>query len=621
MKGASPWSPVALAVMLCSVLIGAPTLAQAGADTLFVSPDGNDAWSGRLPEATANGTDGPLATLVAARNAVRELPKDRTVTVILRGGTYALTETLVFSPEDSGSEGHPVVYCAFPGERPTVTGGRSIEGWRQEGQLWVADVPQPPGGWYFAQLFVNGELQTRSREPDTDDWTQWPLTTKGIPHDELHLPERAVDLHYPNDLIRNWDNLHDIEINLLPCWRWMNCVIPLASVDEAEGHAVLAAPAHYNINANDPFRVENTLEGIDEPGEWCLNTKEGKVYYLAPEGVDMTTAEVIAPVLTQLIRVQGDEQAEQFVHDICLRGLTFNGVNRPQWDQVPEPERRTLDTNDSAILLEGAANCAIEECRFVGVAANAVRLNLTAMDNRIVGNEVVGAGGGGVQITGYEPGTKDVNQRNIVSRNHVHHSALEYWHSPAIMVVQSGHNTISYNYIHHMSYIGIAVSGTWVENFNLWKDQPGHGFRWEEMPDDDPLSRESVKPYLHSRHNLIAYNVIHDHMQLLLDGGGIYTNAIGLGNRILDNLVYNATGQADLGIYLDLQSDDVTVANNTVFNCTGPSTNGDGVGNTWESNSIYNMGEEPAEVVQTAQIMTAAAAQMAGPSWAADQTP
>ena len=40
---------------------------------LYVSPQGNDTWSGQLAEPNSEKTDGPLATLAAARDAVRRL--------------------------------------------------------------------------------------------------------------------------------------------------------------------------------------------------------------------------------------------------------------------------------------------------------------------------------------------------------------------------------------------------------------------------------------------------------------------------------------------------------------------------------------------------------------------
>ena len=39
---------------------------------LYVSPAGDDAWSGRRPDPTRDGRDGPFATLEAARDALRE---------------------------------------------------------------------------------------------------------------------------------------------------------------------------------------------------------------------------------------------------------------------------------------------------------------------------------------------------------------------------------------------------------------------------------------------------------------------------------------------------------------------------------------------------------------------
>src|SRR5262245_64755219 len=63
----------------------------------------------------------PFATLARARDAVRKLnaggPPQATVTVLVRGGTYVLTETLVFGPEDSGTPQRRVVYAAYSGEK------------------------------------------------------------------------------------------------------------------------------------------------------------------------------------------------------------------------------------------------------------------------------------------------------------------------------------------------------------------------------------------------------------------------------------------------------------------------------------------------------------------------
>ena len=59
---------------------------------VYVSPTGNDSWSGRLSDANAERSDGPLATLARARDLVRELKLSGRLsgpaTVWLRGGRY-----------------------------------------------------------------------------------------------------------------------------------------------------------------------------------------------------------------------------------------------------------------------------------------------------------------------------------------------------------------------------------------------------------------------------------------------------------------------------------------------------------------------------------------------------
>jgi len=59
---------------------------------LYVATNGKDTWPGTLPEPNATGTDGPLATLRRARDAVRGLRDAEgrlpgPVTVRVRGGT------------------------------------------------------------------------------------------------------------------------------------------------------------------------------------------------------------------------------------------------------------------------------------------------------------------------------------------------------------------------------------------------------------------------------------------------------------------------------------------------------------------------------------------------------
>ena len=147
------------------------TLALAGPTVLCVSPSGNDAWSGRLALPNAAKTDGPLASLVGARDAIRKLkaagPLTAPVEVRLRGGVYRPQEPLILEPQDSGTEQCPISYAYASKLFPTFSGGVPVTGFKPwRGQIVCADVPATLP--YFRSLFVDGERMIRARYPNRD---------------------------------------------------------------------------------------------------------------------------------------------------------------------------------------------------------------------------------------------------------------------------------------------------------------------------------------------------------------------------------------------------------------------------------------------------------------------
>lgn len=161
----------------CLVLvICAAGAAEDMADVRFyVALNGNDRWSGKLSAPNEAKTDGPFATLKRARDAVRELKQteglQKPVAVLVRAGTHYLKEPLVLGPEDSGTQACPVAYRAFPGEQVVLSGGRRIAGpWKSDdGNIYSTQLPDVRAGkWYFRQLRVGAERQTRARYPNRD---------------------------------------------------------------------------------------------------------------------------------------------------------------------------------------------------------------------------------------------------------------------------------------------------------------------------------------------------------------------------------------------------------------------------------------------------------------------
>jgi len=139
----------------CAVLCACLSVFVARGDRAFyVSPSGNDAWTGRLPAASVQANDGPFRSVARARDEIRRLKRGGAVgpvTVFLRGGRYELDGTLEFTPGDSGTEDAPIAYSAYQGETPVLSAGTKLTTIRDAGTHWEVDLPRvKQGDWEFS---------------------------------------------------------------------------------------------------------------------------------------------------------------------------------------------------------------------------------------------------------------------------------------------------------------------------------------------------------------------------------------------------------------------------------------------------------------------------------------
>lgn len=559
---------VLVSVTFTASLCGA---AEMPAD-FYVSPKGSDSWSGTLSEPNAPRTDGPFATLERARDAVRESGKSQStnVLVLIREGTYRLKKTVVFGLPDSASDDSVVTYAAFPGETPVFTSGQEIGGWKKVTEA-LPGLPAESIGNVF-EANVSG----RFRSLYDDEGLLPRARSKGFipPADGSRNT-----VHFPKGLLKNWSNVEDVEIVVRPHHAWIVNILPLETVDEKRQIARTAIDATYAMSHLHFLRetescwVENVLDELDEPGEWVLNTKEGKLY-LWPRN----ESPVLAPQLTELIRVEGeiDKQGPRDtpVRNICFRGLTFMHGDRYQFASDDAGLQHDWDLHDKAnalVRLRGTENCTIEQCRFAHSGSGAIRVDLHGQQNTICGNLIEHMGGAGILLCGYGPGTKDVNRKNLVYNNHIHHTGRIYWHSPGIMVWQSGENRIANNLVHHTPYTGIIISGCMTDFFTRQGRELGRTIRRHEivgLPKKPEL--KDVRPYLHTHDNLIEYNEIHHAMEMLGDGNAIYIRGAGAGNVIRRNYVHHLVAPMIMqcAIRTDGGQTDTLIAENLIYKCT-----------------------------------------------------
>ena len=516
---------------------------------LYVAPNGNDQWSGRLPAPNAAGTDGPLASLHAAREAIRRARAAAggalgPVTVRVRGGRYELETPLVFEPLDSGTADAPVVFEAYGNERPVFSGGRVITGFRANGPCWETEIPEVKAGrWYFRQLWVNGQRRTRARSPN-----QGYCRIAGLipgparPNAKPVLADRFV--FAPGDL-QPWARLADV--NLILMHSWETSIHPLKSVDLSSNLVVLAAPLKewWGLGyweTNQRYYVENALELLDQPGEWYLNRDTGVLTYWPMPGEVLGETEVVAPRLTEFVRFAGNPDRGEFVDHITLRGLTFHHAD---WVLDPKGNSSTQAAVEvpATITADGARHCAIEGCEVAHIGTYAIWFRRGCKDGRIQRNRLFDLGAGGVRVGEDRMAKTDVAEtsRTLVDNNHLFDGGRVYAGCVGIWVAQSSGNRISHNDIHDLYYTGISV-----------------GWNWGLEPN-------------RTTNNVIEFNHVHDLGHgVLSDAGLIYCLGVSPGSVIRHNVFHDmwpySAPALGWGIYLDAQCGQYLVENNLVYN-------------------------------------------------------
>jgi len=518
----------------------------------YVSPEGKNSWSGRLPESNARGTDGPLASVKGAQKKVRPLVKeglDKPVEVLLRGGTYFLSSPLIFTSADSGrlrlargkSVDEPsltVTYRAYPGEHPAISGGKRISGWKATEvnghAAWVASVPGvAQGKWYFQQLWVDGERRMRSRLPEKGLYRIERLI--GVSGKTPYHQGQDRFVYGKGDIDPKWHNLGDVEVVGLSYWTESRMWIK--EIDRRRRLAIFDRVSSKRLSddfdAGRPtqYYVENVLEAL-RPGEWYLDRAEGKLYYLPLPGEEMGKAEVIAPRLTEIVRIEGKKEP---VRQLCFEGIVFS---HNQWDLPVDMSNVGQSSHQipGAVVLSNVWGCEFKQCAFVHLGSYGVELADSCCDVELIGCDVIDLGAGGVKIW-------HGCRRNAVSDCVIADGGILYPSAVGVLVGRASGNKVVHNHIHDFFYTGISVGWCWG-----YAESEGYG-------------------------NIIEYNHVHDIGHgMLSDMGGIYSLGVSPGTRIRNNIFHDISsrGYGGWAIYTDEGSTDILIENNLAYrtNCS-----------------------------------------------------
>ena len=576
------------------------------AGEIWISPKGSDFNDGTRQS--------PKATLTSALRQAREWRRTEDnriqggITIYMEGGTYAFHEPVFIRPEDSGTKESPTIIRSVGDEKVILSGGISINGWKKQGKVWVADVPAFNGRPLdFRQLWVNGKKAVRAR--DVEDFEKMNRICSVDEKDEiLYVPVVSI-----RRLIDNKGNLKAKYAEMVLHQMWCVANLRIRSVEVQGDSAAIRfhqpesriqfehpwpRPMVTTNGHNSAFYLTNARELQDVPGEWYHDIDARKVYYYPREGEKMQEAEVIVPAVETLVRVEGT--LDRPVCHIRFEKITFSYTTwmRPsEKGHVPlqagmyltdgyriDPKMQRnylnhpLDNQGwlgrpaAAVRVVAARQIDFERCRFEHLGSTGLDYEEAVQGGVVRGCLFRDIAGNGLLVGSFSPAAHETHlpydpadRREVCTQQQINNCYFteignEDWGCLAIAAGYVGDVNIEHNEISEVPYSGISLGWGWTQTVNCM------------------------------RNNRVHANLIHHYAKHMYDVAGIYTLGSQPKSYVTENCVHSIYKPGYVHdpnhwfyLYTDEGSSFITVRDNWtegekyLQNANGP-------GNVWENN-------------------------------------
>ncbi|MFG2786416.1 fibronectin type III domain-containing protein [Streptomyces sp. NPDC048419] len=468
-----------------------------------------------------------------------------------------------------------------------VSGGRQVVGWRQvPGRRGLWSAPAPQGLTDTRQLYVDGVRAQRASGTVPVQLTQT-ATGYTASSDTIARWKHPSDAEF---VYTSGEALWNVERNGLGQWTEPRCRIASAEgttitmaqpcwdnsnkrveFPDIPGRTVsMVGPGHLTNDGKASY-VENAYELLDQPGEWYLDRSAHRVYYLPRKGEDLDRADVEAAAAEKLVDGRGTADAP--VHDIAFRGVRFSyatWLTPNSAEGFSEIQAGYTITGDKGWATQGlcqyveggtcpfaswtkmpgnltfahAQRIEFADDVFAHLGASGLELGAGSKDASVRGSIFTDISGNGLEIGGVDGRTPASGVQ--VTDNHLYGLPREYHGGVAVLNGYTQNDTIAHNQIDHVGYSAISMG------WGGWPDKIG-----------DPATPNP------SHDNTVRSNLISDYMQMLDDGGGIYTQGLtGTsmtdGEKVTGNVVHDQWGLGK-SVYTDNGCTYETVDGNVLY--------------------------------------------------------
>ena len=477
--------------------------------------------------------DHPCALIAAklkARALNAEAPRD--ITIQLANGIYFMDHPLQFDAADSGRNGHIIRYIAETKDMAVLSGAVPVENWtliNPKSNLWSAPLPdtiKPDAetGMMPRAFFIDDKRAERARLPINPIYSGHAfLGNVKVPKDNS-----GYLVTFPG--MENWKNSEDIEIVYTNYWTMARC--PVAHIKS--GFIEIDATCLEAVKQNSAFKtaglglnwLENNLAFLSVPNQFYLDRSARKIYYKAAPTQDMNKSLAMIGRSDQLMILNNASHLQ-------FDGLSFRETNwygyQTHNPQIPYVGYTPHQSGDNAQLRQqpvaaidviASEYITFTNSNFYNLGGSGIKLRAGASSIELLNNRFVNIAAIGVQIgTGTDYRTTDPKMQNAkirIENNLFSDNGSEYWDNPAIMAFALRESSIAHNEIKNCAWSCVALG------WGLGKGPP-----------------------LYNQNITISKNWIHDGMQRLDDGGGIYTNGTPSDTITIDSNVIERIGNVN----------------------------------------------------------------------------